>query len=183
MPTFTASNLSTKVRRAEAPLGALARAVPRLAARRGGAPAAATHRAARVRGRPPQGWKVRSATDRTIRAFAHQNFGKILSEFRNFFSQFFRNSENVKTSQHFLEYSAKSGEKNHQNLINFRWKLSKNHDFLRKFKQKFEEVWRIFANILNWERCEGVWILYILKDKKWVFGCKNRLRCRRERAL
>ena len=48
------------------------------------------------------------------------------SEFRyNFyqnsgiFSQFFRNSENVETSQHFLECSAKSGEKN-QNLINFR---------------------------------------------------------------
>ena len=46
----------------------------------------------------------------------HSNF--CTSEFREnsvriqeFFSQFFRNSENVETYQHFLEYSAKSGEK------------------------------------------------------------------------
>ena len=56
-----------------------------------------------------QGWKVRSATDRTIRTFAHQNSGTSLSEFRKI-SKFLQKLWS-KTSEHFLECSAKSQEK------------------------------------------------------------------------
>ena len=63
------------------------------------------------------------------------------------FSQFFRNSENVKTSQHFLEYSAKSRQKiikiaanfdeNHRKIMIFCENSNKNSkksdEFLRVF--------------------------------------------------
>ena len=109
-----------------------------------------------------QGWKVRSATDRTIRTFAHQNSVKILSEFRIFFTIL----QKLWKCWDLSTFSRKFGEiqrKNHQNQCKFRWKLLKNHAFCRnwclKFEQKLENVWRIFANILNLERCEGMFIL------------------------
>ena len=49
-------------------------------------------------------------SDRIIRIFAHQNSVTFPLQFcqnSGFFSQFFRNSENVETCQHLLEYSAK----------------------------------------------------------------------------
>ena len=49
--------------------------------------------------------------------------------------------------------------KNHQNRCKIRWKLSKNRDFCRNSSKNTKEVWRIFAKILNLERCEGVQIL------------------------
>ena len=63
------------------------------------------------------------------------------------FSQFFRNSENVETSQHFLEYSAKSREKiikiaanfdeNHRKIMIFCENSNKN-------SKKFDEFLRVF---------------------------------------
>ena len=71
------------------------------------------------------------------------------------FSQFFRNSENVETSQHFLECSAKFRKKSSNSarssmqIVDF---FCRNLNKTTNTKT-FDDF---FTNILNVERCEGV---------------------------
>ena len=74
--------------------------------------------------------------------------------------------------------------KNHQNLTRIRWKLSKNRDFFRnsnKISKKFNEFLRVFWIRSGAKVCKSCRSWKMLKKR--VFGCKNRLRYRRERAL
>ena len=81
-----------------------------------------------------QGWKIRLPSDRIIRIFAHQNSLK-LSQISGIFSQFLRNSEKIRTSQHFLECSAKSRGTIHQDWYNIRWQMSKIDVFKRGIRK------------------------------------------------
>ena len=112
-----------------------------------------------------------------------ENSVRIQKQFSKFLQKFWK-FEDFSTFCHFLECSAKSREKIIKIWPEFDENCRKIMIFCRNSNKNSREVWRIFASILNWERCEGVWILMILKNaKNLVFGCKNRLRCRRERTL
>ena len=74
------------------------------------------------------------------------------------FSEFFRKCGNFKTSQLFLACSAKFRGR----IIKIGAKVDENYRktmiFCRHSNKNSNKVWRTFANILNLERCEGVWI-------------------------
>ena len=140
-------------------------------------------RLAAPRGRG-QGWKVRSATDRTIRTFAHQNPGKILSDFRIFFTilqKFWKCWDLSTFSRKFGEIRRKKSSKSDKfsmKVVKKSWFFAEIRTKFRKSLTNFCEYFELGAvrrsvNLVDLEKC--------LKNDYLV--AKNRLRCRRERAL
>ena len=81
-------------------------------------------------------------------------------------------------SHHSLEYSAKFREILIKIDAKFDEKTLKNSEFLQNFT-KFCSNFEIEAV----QRIANLVVLEKFNAEKCVFGCKNRLRCRRERAL
>ena len=111
-----------------------------------------------------------------IRSKFCQNAGK--------FSEFLRNSANLRNLNIFHNIRRKS-EKNSSESVQNSTKLWKNSDFFRhsnKDSKKFDESFSKFRIWSGAKACKSCRARKMLKKER-VFGCKNRLRYRRERAL